>query len=88
VAKLNNGEGLVLLEVMPAHHRESHRRAGNAGRWPVNGAVRLLVPEAVGDELADGEWVRVLRPAVPSDADDYRLDAEGREARVLLEGAA
>ena len=43
----------VLVEVMPAHYRESHRAAGNWGQFPFNGAVRMLVDEAEAEALLD-----------------------------------
>lgn len=33
----------VVLDYMPEHLRASHHAAGNAGRWPHNGAIRIRV---------------------------------------------
>lgn len=49
----------VLLETMPDHLRESHRAAGNWGRYPVNGATRAMVDRAEAME------------SVASDPDKY-----------------
>ena len=34
---------IVTVETMPDHLRESHRAAGNWGRYPGNGAIRSQV---------------------------------------------
>ncbi|MEI9936687.1 MAG: hypothetical protein WDO69_05635 [Pseudomonadota bacterium] len=52
------GEAAVMIEVMPRHLRESHTEAGNSGRYPHNGALRLLVCEACAEilEESEGDW--------------------------------
>lgn len=48
----------VTLEWMPLHLRASHEAAGNSGRYPDNGALRLRVAAECAEALleADGEW--------------------------------
>lgn len=53
----------VTVEFMPDDKKESHRAAGNWGRWPHNGAVREVMYESdaldmVADD-ADG-YARIL----------------------------
>jgi hypothetical protein len=42
---------LVVLEEMPDWLRECHRRAGNWGQYPVNGATRRLVERSEAEEI-------------------------------------
>lgn len=37
--------GMVWIEIMPEHLRASHRAAHNWGRYPANGAQRMLVTQ-------------------------------------------
>jgi len=41
----------VTIEEMPAHHRGSHRAAGNWGRYPGNGATRRRVSRDEAEEI-------------------------------------
>jgi hypothetical protein len=52
-------EDLVTIEEMPEHLRESHRAAGNWGRYPLNGAKRRQVTREEAEEI------------VAADADGY-----------------
>jgi hypothetical protein len=49
---------MVSIEWMPEWLRGSHEAAGNHGRYPANGALRLLVTEACAASIeeSDGEW--------------------------------
>lgn len=44
-------EGYVLLDTMPDHLRESHRKAGNWGVWPHNGASREVCTREEAEEI-------------------------------------
>jgi len=46
-------EHLVLFEDMPRHLRESHRAAGNWGKYPHNGATRSLLGRDEAESLVD-----------------------------------
>lgn len=45
----------VLVETMPDYLRESHRKAGNWGKWPVNGSERSRLPLDAADALVAAE---------------------------------
>lgn len=49
------GDDAVEIEWMPEHLRESHRAAGNSGRYPHNGALRLRVTPECAALIADAE---------------------------------
>jgi hypothetical protein len=68
-------EDAVIVETMPAHLRESHRRAGNWGRYPLNGAKRWIMSRADAEALLgnEPEYGHILRDAVPADADRYEI---------------
>jgi hypothetical protein len=53
-----------MVEWMPEQHRASHAAAGNAGKWPHNGAVRSRVSIACAWAMIqrDPEWVREVAP--------------------------
>ena len=64
---------LVLVEIMPEHHRSSHEAAGYesihwCGRYPHNGAIRVEVERDEADELLEehGDWARVVEIARPA----------------------
>lgn len=42
---------IVTVETMPDHLRESHRAAGNWGRYPGNGAIRSQVMRFEAEEM-------------------------------------
>lgn len=50
----------TLIEYMPEQHRESHRTAGNDGRYPHNGAVRVYVEGGVEVCELDARWTSIL----------------------------
>lgn len=52
----------VVVEHMPVHLRASHTAAGNAGRYPHNGAVRLtLAPTCAAERVAaDPDWTTTI----------------------------
>lgn len=59
-----------LIEIMPEHHRSSHRAAGNWGIYPHNGAKRRIVGEH--DLPAEGdEYDHVIREATEDDVLRY-----------------
>lgn len=43
------------VEWMPHHLRASHAAAGNSGRWPMNGSLRLRVCAGCAEMLADDD---------------------------------
>ena len=43
----------VVVEWMPEYLRASHEAAGNSGRYPANGALRLRVTPACAEMLTD-----------------------------------
>lgn len=51
----------VVVEYTPEYLRESHRTAGNMGRYPANGAIRLRMEKSCAHLIADteGEWAEV-----------------------------
>jgi hypothetical protein len=54
----------VLLEYMPAHLAASHEAAGNWGRYPDNGAVRIVMRRDDADAEVKGDiygYARVVR---------------------------
>ena len=53
----------AVVEWMPRDLRASHETAGNRGRYPHNGAERLLVTSACAEAMieADGEWCEVVK---------------------------
>lgn len=64
----------VVVEWMPEYLRASHAAAGNSGRWPANGALRLRVQRYCAELLThepteDGEcgepseWARIVEGA-------------------------
>lgn len=61
---------LVIVEYMPECWRESHRAAGNVGRYPHNGALRVAAEASCARlQVADDpEWSRIVRPAREADA--------------------
>ena len=62
----------VLVETMPDQHRDSHRAAGNWGRYPDNGAERSILYRAEAEALCDGdEYDHIVRPATQRDIDRY-----------------
>lgn len=46
----------VTVEHMPEHLRASHVAAGNRGRHPHNGSVRLQLHPECAVTLVDGDW--------------------------------
>lgn len=63
----------VLVETIPTSDRSSHGTAGNAGVYPLNGAVRVLMHRADAEEFveADGGWSHIVRRARPEDNREY-----------------
>lgn len=65
---------LVVIEVMPTHHRSSHRAAGNWGTYPHNGATRFSATEDEADRIVredtDG-YDRIVPSADPSEYPDW-----------------
>jgi len=60
---------MFLVEFMPVSLRESHTAAGNSGRYPQNGALRVVC-----DYRPDvSEWVEILREATEDDITNYGL---------------
>lgn len=55
----------VVVEWMPPYLRGSHEAAGNEGRWPHNGAQRLLVDDACAERIveSDPKWASIVEVA-------------------------
>jgi hypothetical protein len=68
-----------LIETMPEQHRASHRAADNWGRYPDNGAERLIVTE---NELPEqDEYDHLVRGATVKDRQHYDFSPAARLAR-------
>lgn len=65
-------EHMVILETMPEQHRESHRAARNWGRYPANGAVRMVATIADASELVDSDPDGYTEIICDADLDDER----------------
>jgi len=52
----------VVVEYMPTDLRASHEAAGNSGRYPHNGAIRLRVERSCGELLVESEddWAKIV----------------------------
>jgi hypothetical protein len=65
----------VIVEVMPAQYRESHRAARNWGVYPHNGAVRLVATREDAEALVAGdpdEYNEIVQDHVtPADREQY-----------------
>jgi hypothetical protein len=67
----------VTIEEMPDHLRESHRKAGNWGSYPQNGATRRVVTREEAEEIeAEDEYNHIVK-SVPleREADDEAADS-------------
>jgi hypothetical protein len=55
-------EETVLVEFMPDEHRASHVTAGNRGRYPYNGALRIRVERECAARMIkyDGDWAEIV----------------------------
>jgi hypothetical protein len=51
----------TLIEYMPECHRESHRAAGNSGRYPHNGAERVYVEGDIASDDLHAEWAEIVK---------------------------
>lgn len=51
----------TLIEYMPVQHRVSHTAAGNDGRYPHNGAVRVYVEGDVDAHQLDARWASIIK---------------------------
>lgn len=57
-------EETVLVEWMPEYLRASHIAAGNSGRYPHNGAIRIRIHHACADLLCDDDgWLTRVEAA-------------------------
>lgn len=73
----------VVVERMPDHLRGSHRAAGNWGRYPHNGAERVIVERADTESwcydaetetysgIEADEYDHIVRDASPADCERY-----------------
>ena len=52
----------VEMEYMPEYLRQSHIAAGNRGRYPANGALRLRAHQDCAALLVDSEddWAKII----------------------------
>jgi hypothetical protein len=57
----------TLIEFMPAQHRSSHIKAGNAGSWPHNGAERIYVEGEITRRDLHARWASVIEDTIPGD---------------------
>lgn len=66
------GADTVVVEVMPAYLRESHRQARNWGAYPHNGARRYLAERLWAEELTvAAEYDHIVRDATATDLAQY-----------------
>lgn len=75
---IDTNETLVVLESMPRQHRDSHRAARNWGRYPLNGAVRFVMPRIEAEEAVERDsdgYDRIVRDATPADVAEYGTTA-------------
>jgi hypothetical protein len=64
---------VVLIQVMPRHLIESHRKARNFGGYPANGAERYITTrECAAEVTADAEYDHVVRDATAEDLKKYQ----------------
>lgn len=70
-----------LIETMPDHLRESHRKAGNWGTYPANGAERSVVDESeLPEEGAEYDHVVIVgMPSYELTHEDLGTEPEGDE---------
>nr|PZN76093.1 MAG: hypothetical protein DIU57_17695 [Pseudomonadota bacterium] len=55
-------EQTVLVEYMPEQYRASHKAAGNVGRYPHNGAIRIRCERSCAESIVeyDPEWAWIV----------------------------
>lgn len=66
----------IIIEIMPAYLRETHRAAGNSGSYPHNGSARYIIPADLSGYVEEDEWTRVVRVAVTADFERYEYREE------------
>lgn len=54
----------TLIEFMPEQHRSSHIKAGNAGRYPHNGAERVYVEGDITRRDLHARWASVIEDGI------------------------
>jgi len=59
---IGSPEETVVVEYMPMYLRASHEAAGNAGRYPHNGAVRIRCERSCAESIVehDAGWARII----------------------------
>lgn len=66
---------MVVVETMPECVRASHEAAGNRGRWPDNGALRIAVQHECADLLIYG----TMTPGIDAEpTDDWTTEIAAR----------
>lgn len=71
IATIDDGHhDIVLVETMPRRLRESHVAAGNAGAYPHNGSIRVLMDRENAMQH-DDDWTVIMRSATAADLDHY-----------------
>lgn len=61
-------DDMVVVETMPEYLRATHEAAGGPGRYPGNGAQRVVTDSSMVDE---DEWTRIVRRATLQDCLRY-----------------
>jgi hypothetical protein len=79
---------LVVLEEMPDWLRECHRRAGNWGQYPVNGATRRVIERSEAEEIVaeDEDGYACIVIVRRTETMDISAAVESLGATLLTEG--
>ena len=59
---IGSPEETVVVEYMPEYYRASHVAAGNVGRYPHNGAVRIRCERSCAESIVehDADWAWIV----------------------------
>lgn len=59
---IGSPDDTVVVEYMPTHLRASHEAAGNVGRYPYNGAVRVRCERSCAESIVadDPDWAQIV----------------------------
>lgn len=59
---IGSPEETVVVEYMPEYYRASHEAAGNVGRYPHNGAVRIRCERSCAESIVanDPDWAWIV----------------------------
>lgn len=54
----------TLIEYMPIHLRDSHKKARAYGHWPYNGTIRVYVEGDIESTDLDEHWTNVIEDSI------------------------